>query len=57
MNTDCELQVTNVLADDFRIIADAIGNVQSRVRPDALAAAPTHEAMQQTFMLLPQRDS
>src|SRR5688572_21883918 len=47
------LHVANVLADDLRVVADPIGDVESGVNADTLAAAPAHEAVQQTQMRLP----
>jgi hypothetical protein len=56
VNTDGRLHIAHVLADDLVIVADAVGNVKPGIAPDALAAAPTHEAMQQTSVLLPLGD-
>ena len=56
VDADGRFHIANVLADDFVIVADAVGNIEPGIAPDALAAAPAHEAMQQTIVFLPLGD-
>src|SRR5262245_53191882 len=55
MDTHGQLHITNILADDLGVIANAIRNIKASVTPDALATAPSDEAVQQAVVSLPLR--
>src|SRR5262245_23458707 len=56
MDTHSLLHIADILADDLGIVANAIRDIESGIRTDALTAAPSDEAVQQSLIFLPLRN-
>src|SRR5215510_6255354 len=56
MDTHGLLHIADILTDDLGIVANAIRDIESGIRTDALTAAPSDEAVQQSLIFLPLRN-